>query len=77
MRVLQVAEKRALALNNARQIVNDAVLDGLEVDDRDELCTDVAKALESGMAAGEVRRILAEAREGDGGIGAIRRKLFP
>lgn len=60
-RVLQAAEARALNLNQARSIVNAAVLDGLEVRDRDELVDEVAGALEAGRTAAEVSEILRRA----------------
>jgi hypothetical protein len=76
-RVLRVAEKRALALNNARLVINGAVLDGFEVDDREALYADVAEALEAGRSADEVRRVLIDSQAEGEGIGGIRRKLFP
>lgn len=76
-RVVQVAERRAQLLNRARLILNGLLLEGLDVDGREDLLQDVAEAMEAGRSPEEARGILAEAlREGER-IGEIRRKLFP
>ena len=76
-RVLQAAERRALMLNRARTIVNGAVLEGFDLRDRDEILPDVAAALEAGVGAEAIRRILVDSLEAGDGVGDIRRKLFP
>ena len=76
-RVVKVAERRALMLNQARLIVNSLVLQGFEIDDRDELLLDLAAALEAGRSPEELRTILAEALAAGDRPGSIRRKLFP
>ena len=76
-RVVQVAERRALMLNQARLMLNSLVLQGFSIDDRDELLPDLAAALEAGRTPGEARAILTEALESGERIGSIRRKLFP
>jgi hypothetical protein len=76
-RVVKVAERRALMLNQARLIVNSLVLQGFEIDDRDELLPDLAAALEAGRSPEELRTILAEALAAGDRPGSIRRKLFP
>ena len=76
-RVLQAAERRALMLNRARTIVNGAVLEGFDLRDRDEILPDVAAALEAGVSAEAIRRILVDSLEAGDGVGDIRRKLFP
>jgi hypothetical protein len=76
-RVVKVAERRALMLNQARLIVNSLVLQGFEIDDRDELLPDLAAALEAGRSPEEARVILSDALRDGERTGAIRRKLFP
>jgi len=76
-RVVQVAERRALMLNNARLILNALVLQGLSVDARDELLPDLAAALEAGRNPDEARTILTDALRDGERAGSIRRKLFP
>lgn len=76
-RVLQAAERRALMLNRAQALLNAVVLEGFDLDDREELVPDIAEALEAGRPADEIRRVLAEAAGAGDGIGEIRRKLFP
>lgn len=76
-RVVQAAEQRALTLNNAKQIINSLVLQGVEVDDRDELLPDLAAALEAGRKPDDAREILVDAVRSGASSGAIRRKLFP
>jgi len=76
-RVVQVAERRALMLNKAKQLLNSLVLQGFAVDDRDNLLPDLAEALEAGRSPEEARVILAEALQSGERSGAIRRKLFP
>ena len=76
-RIVQVAERRALMLNQAKRILDGLLLDGAPVRDREELIPDVAEALESGRPAGEIQRILTAAFEEGAGIGEIRRKFFP
>ena len=76
-RVVQVAERRALALNKAKLILNSLVLQGFSADDRDELLPDLAAALEAGRTPDEARAILAEALQSGERIGSVRRKLFP
>jgi hypothetical protein len=76
-RVVQVAERRALMLNQAKQILNSLVLQGLSVDDRDEVLPDLAAALEAGRKPEDAREILTEALRSGDRPGSIRRKLFP
>ena len=76
-RVVQAAERRSLMLNKARLILNSAVLQGMAIDDRDELLADLAAALEAGRTPEDAARILAEALKDGERPGAIRRKLFP
>lgn len=76
-RIVQVAERRALMLNRAKQILNSLVLEGFGARDRDEILPDLAAALEAGRSPGEAEAILSDGlREGDS-AGALRRKLFP
>jgi len=75
--VVQVAERRALALNKARQILNALVLQGATIDDRDELLPDLASALEAGRSPEQARAIILEALKEGESAGGIRRKLFP
>lgn len=75
--IVQVAESRALQLNQASKLLKQAVFDGISSRDREELLPDIAEALASGMDQAEIREILLEAaRDGDSPR-AIRRKLFP
>jgi len=76
-RVVQVAERRALMLNKAKLTLNALVLQGLAIDDRDELLSDLAAALEAGRTPGEAEAILSDAIKAGDRPGAIRRKLFP
>lgn len=76
-RVVQAAERRSLMLNKARQILNALVLQGLAIDDRDELLSDLAAALEAGRTPDEAGEILSEALKAGERAGTIRRKLFP
>lgn len=77
VRVVQVAERRALMLNRAKRILDGVLLDGAPVRGRDDLVPDVAEALEAGRQPEEIERILAESFEAGAGIGEIRRKFFP
>ena len=76
-RIVQVAERRALMLNQAKRILDGLLLDGSPVRNREELIPDVAEALEAGRPAGEIQRILTAAFAEGAGIGEIRRKFFP
>lgn len=76
-RVVQVAERRGLALNKAKLILNSMVLQGFSLDDRDELLPDLAEAIEAGRTSEEAATILSEALEAGESPGSIRRKLFP
>lgn len=76
-RVVQAAERRALMLNKAKLMLNALVLQGLAIEDRDELLADLAAALEAGRAPEEARTILTEALRSGERSGSIRRKLFP
>lgn len=76
-RVVQAAERRGLALNKARLILNGLVLDGVSVEDRDELLPDLAAALEAGRPEREAREIVTEALQAGESLGAVRRRLFP
>lgn len=76
-RVVQVAERRALMLNKAKLLLNSLVLQGISVDDRDELLPDLAAALEAGRKPEEARAIILEAIKAGDRAGSIRRKLFP
>lgn len=75
--VVQAAERRGLTLKKAQSIVKALILDGLTVDDADELLADLAAALEAGRSPEEAREILAEALRAGDSAGSIRRKLFP
>jgi len=76
-RVVQVAERRALMLNQAKLILNGLVLQGFSARDRDEILPDLAAALEAGRSQADAGAILAGGlAEGDS-PGALRRKLFP
>lgn len=76
-RVVLVAERRALMLNKAKLILNSLVLQGISIDDRDELIPDLAAALEAGRKPDEARSIISESFQSGERIGSIRRKLFP
>lgn len=76
-RIVQAAERRGLMLARAKGIINALVLQGLEIDNRDELLPDLAAALEAGRSPEEARAILSKALEAGEGSGSIRRKLFP
>jgi hypothetical protein len=76
-RVVQAAERRGLMLNKAKLILNSLVLQGLAIDDRDELLADLAAALEAGRAPAEAAAILADSLKAGERPGSIRRKLFP
>ena len=76
-RVVQAAERRGLMLNKAKLILNALVLQGLAIDDRDELISGLAAALEAGRAPDEARTIITEALQSGERSGSIRRKLFP
>jgi len=75
--VVQAAERRALMLSKARLILNSLVLQGVAIEDRDELLPDLAAALEAGRTPEDARAILTEAFESGERPGGIRRKLFP
>lgn len=76
-RIVQAAERRALGLAKAKVLINALVLQGLQVEDRDELLLDVAAALEAGRSPEKAREILAEALKEGESSGSIRKKLFP
>jgi hypothetical protein len=76
-RVVQAAERRSLMLNKAKLLLNSLVLQGLAIDDRDELLGDLAAALEAGRTPEEARSIISGALEAGESTGTIRRKLFP
>ena len=76
-RVVQVAERRALMLNNAKVLLNSLVLQGVAIEDRDELLPNLAAALEAGRTTEEARAILTEALQAGERNGEISRKLFP
>lgn len=76
-RIVQAAERRALMLNKAKQILNALVLQGATIADRDELLPDLAAALEAGRSPDEARRILSASFEAGESVGRIRGKLFP
>lgn len=76
-RIVQVAERRALLLNQAKLILDGILLDGTPVRDREELIPDVAAALEAGQSAEQIRQGLKESFEESDSIGEIRRKFFP
>ena len=64
-------------LSKARLILNSLVLQGVAIEDRDELLPDLAAALEAGRTPEDARAILTEAFESGERPGGIRRKLFP
>ena len=78
MKVLAAAERRALMLKSAENILNGLVLEGYDVDDRDreELLPTVAEALESGKGEREVRKILISSLEDGENLRKIRRTLL-
>lgn len=76
-RVVQAAERRALALNRAKLLLNSLVLQGFGRADRDEILPDLAAALEAGRPQGEAQEILLEGLRAGESPGALRRKLFP
>lgn len=75
--VVQAAERRALMLTKARLILNSLVLQGVGIEDPDDLLPDLAAALEAGRTPEDARAILTEAFESGERPGGIRRKLFP
>lgn len=76
-RIVQAAERRGLMLTKAKGIINALVLQGIPVNNRDELLPDLAAALEAGRSPDEARTILSGALKAGEGSGSIRRKLFP
>lgn len=76
-RIVQAAERRGLMLARAKGIINSLVLQGLAIDDRDELLPDLAAALEAGRSPEKAHAILLEALKAGEGSGSIRRRLFP
>ena len=75
--VVQAAERRGLTLKNAQSIIKSLILEGLTIDDADELLPDLAAALEAGRTPEEAREILTEALRAGDRAGSIRRRLFP
>lgn len=76
-RIVQAVERRALSLSKAKLIINGLVLQGIAVEDRDDLLPDLAAALEAGRSPEQARDILSGALKAGEGSGSIRRKLFP
>jgi len=77
-KVLAAAERRALMLKSAENILHGLVLEGYDIDDgdREELLPTVAEALESGKGEREVRKILTASLEGGESLRKIRRALL-
>jgi hypothetical protein len=75
-KVLAAAERRALLLNQAQNLLNGILLEGSPVRDREELIPDVAEALEDGRSAGELRELLTSSFKEGEGIREIRQKIF-
>lgn len=76
-KVVKAAERRALDIKRASNLLKGLALDGVSAGDRDALLPDVAEALASGLDEGQVRSILAASDAAGDDLGAIRRKLFP
>jgi len=65
-KILEVAEKRALFLRKATNLLNRLILDGYEIDDRELLLTAVAEALENGKKEKQIReRIIRGLEKGE------------
>jgi hypothetical protein len=77
-KILAAAERQALMLKNAENILNTLVLQGydLGVDDQEELLPTVAEALYSGKTLREVREILVSSLEEGDDLRRVRRKLL-
>jgi hypothetical protein len=75
-RILQVAERQALSLKRAGNLLNQIVVAGHDVEDRDELLPAVAEALEAGKEEGEIRKIIVRGLENGDSTSRIRRALF-
>lgn len=75
-RILQVAERTALSLKRAGNLLNQIVIAGHDVEDRDELLPAVAEALESGKKERELREIIVRGLEEGDRASRIRRALF-
>lgn len=76
-RVVKAAERRALDIKRASNLVKNLALEGVSSSDRDELLPDVAEALAAGLGEAQIRKIVTEAAAAGDDVGAIRRKLFP
>lgn len=74
--IVRAAEESAVLLNRAARIFNQLVIDGFEVDDRDELIPAMAEALAKGRSEGEIKGIITEILEDDGRQRKIRRALL-
>jgi hypothetical protein len=75
-KVVAAAERRALLLKQAQNLLNGILLEGEPVRDREELIPDVAAALEDGRSAADLRELLTSAFQDGEGIREIRRKIF-
>lgn len=75
-KVVAAAERRALLLKQAQNLLNGILLEGEPVRDREELIPDVAAALEDGRSAADLRELLTGAFQEGEGIREIRRKIF-
>ena len=65
-KILEVAERRALSLRKATNLLNRLILDGYEIDDRELLLTAVAEALEEGKKEKQLReRIIRGLEKGE------------
>jgi len=76
-KVLQVAERRALMLKKADNLLNSVVLAGVELEEPEELLQDVAEALESGSSPRSIVKIITKSVEDGEGTGRIRKRLLP
>ena len=75
-RILQVAERKALLLKRGGNLLNQIVVAGHEIDDREEILLAVAEALEAGRSEQEIRDILIGGIEKGERTSRIVRALF-
>jgi len=62
-KILEVAEKTALSLRKAANLLNRIILSGYEIEDREALLTAVAEALESGKKEKRIRERIIQGLE--------------
>lgn len=75
-KVVKAAERKALALKKAENLINQILLAGYEIDDSEELLPAVAEALESGTKEKKIRLVITSGLEKGDSTGRIRRRLF-